>query len=183
MNGGSPQATPTPTTPTALIFNDPRMFGCLRWFQGPGDPPWWSNLPPQPHEPAFSRQYFLQCLQHHPRAPLKAFLLNQHRCPGIGNWMADEICFRARLHPAERLQNLPLPHRQELWRSTRKLARDALRVIGTDWSTPPPSWLFNHRWREGGTCPRDGSPLIRESVAGRTTAFCPVCQPPLPEIG
>lgn len=182
-SGFSSNATSTSTIPTALILNDPRMFGCLRWFQGPGDPPWWSDLPPQPHEPAFSRPYFLQCLQHHPRAPLKAFLLNQDRCPGIGNWMADEICFRVRLHPAERLQNLSLALRQELWRSTRKVARDALRVIGTDWSTPPPSWLFNHRWRKGGTCPRDGSPLIRDSVAGRTTAFCPLCQPPLPEIG
>lgn len=168
---------PTSSAPV-LVFTDPRMFGRLRWFSGPDPAPWWSDLPPQPMDRKFTRPYFLALLQSHPRTPLKAFLLNQDRCPGIGNWMADEICFRARLHPADRLQSLSPAQQRELWRRTRQVARDALRVIGTDWSPPPESWLFPHRWRDGGCCPRDGTALIRESIAGRTTAFCPVCQIP-----
>jgi formamidopyrimidine-DNA glycosylase len=41
---------------------------------------------------------------------------------------------------------------------------------------PPASWLFQHRWKPGGSCPRCQSGLARATIASRTTAWCPSCQ-------
>ena len=62
------------------------------------------------------------------------------------------------------------------WRETKQLCRDALRIIGTKYGRPPASWLFRHRWRRGGKCPRDGATLERAAIGGRTTAWCAECQ-------
>jgi formamidopyrimidine-DNA glycosylase len=40
----------------------------------------------------------------------------------------------------------------------------------------PKSWLFWHRWEDGGKCPRTKSPLVREEVGGRTTCWSPARQ-------
>jgi formamidopyrimidine-DNA glycosylase len=53
-----------------------------------------------------------------------------------------------------------------------------MRVIGTDWGDLSDAWLMNHRWRDGGICPRRGcrTGLVREDLRGRTTCWCPKCQ-------
>ena len=115
-------------------------------------------------------------LRRHGRAPIKAVLLAQEGFPGIGNWMADEILWRAALHPATPAGHLASAKVCELWRQVRFVSAGAMRIVAKDYSDPPPSWLFRHRWREGGRCPKDGSPLRRETIGGRTTAWCVRCQ-------
>ncbi|MDB3941321.1 hypothetical protein N9406_10165, partial [Verrucomicrobiales bacterium] len=97
---------------------------------------------------------------------------------GIGNWMADEICWRLQIPPATRSGELTDEQLDAVWKITRQVSRDALRVIGDDWKTPPNSWLFNHRWKDGGNCPRRGcgTGLERADLRGRTTCWCPQCQ-------
>jgi formamidopyrimidine-DNA glycosylase len=41
----------------------------------------------------------------------------------------------------------------------------------------PKQWLFHQRWLRRGRCPRDKSPLLKERIGGRTTAWCQICQP------
>lgn len=159
-----------------LIFRDPRMFGRVRWHAGPDTPPWWSQLPPEVLEDAFTAARLRAALRRHARAPLKAVLLRQEHFPGIGNWMADEILWRAALHPALPAGRVSDEETGRLWKTIRTVARDALRVIGTDWGTPPDSWLFNHRWTDGGRCPKTGAPLQRAAIGGRTTCWSPARQ-------
>jgi formamidopyrimidine-DNA glycosylase len=64
-----------------------------------------------------------------------------------------------------------------LRRATRFVSREAMRIIGHDYADPPRSWLIHQRWKPGGTCPRDGTALSRATIGGRTTAWCPRCQP------
>ncbi|RMD64185.1 MAG: hypothetical protein D6826_03110, partial [Alphaproteobacteria bacterium] len=40
----------------------------------------------------------------------------------------------------------------------------------------PDDYLLPHR-RKGGRCPRCGSAIATIRIGGRTTYFCPVCQP------
>jgi formamidopyrimidine-DNA glycosylase len=47
----------------------------------------------------------------------------------------------------------------------------------------PDSWLFNHRWENGGLCPKTGVPLVREEIGGRTTCWSPGRQSPAPSRG
>lgn len=163
---------------TRLVFTDPRMFGKLS-LDVTGDdtpPPWWEDLPPQVLDRRFTREYLEAFVRRFPRSPLKTLLLDQRGFPGIGNWMADEICWQLRIDPAARMGELPDSILPDLWKVTRKVSRDAIRVIGKDWKKPPSSWLFNHRWKDGGHCPRCSSELVRADLRGRTTCKCPQCQ-------
>jgi formamidopyrimidine-DNA glycosylase len=161
---------------TALVFSDSRKFGRVRYHPGPDVPEWWRGLPPQPQEKAFDRRRLNGILDRHPRRMLKPLLLDQAGFPGIGNWMADEILWRARIHPAATVEELGPSARKRLYGELKSVSRDALEVIGTDWSDPPESWLFPHRWKKGGTCPASGRPLRYETIGGRTTCFSPAIQ-------
>lgn len=166
--------------PLSLVFRDPRMFGRLGLdlVEADGPPRWWRELPPQPLDPGFTTAHLGRFAKRFPKTPLKTLLLDQRGFPGIGNWMADEICWQLRLHPATPAGALDDGHFAALRRTARRVCREALRVIGTDWGDMPDSWLMNHRWRDGGTCPRRDcrSGLLREDLRGRTTCWCPRCQ-------
>ena len=77
----------------------------------------------------------------------------QERFPGIGNWMADEILWRAKIAPSTRAAVLTPKQRLALRRATRFVSREALRIIGHDNSDPPASWLIHQRWKANGVCP------------------------------
>ncbi len=159
----------------ALVFSDPRQFGRLLFQKGAGDPGWWKNRPPDLLSKEFTKEALAAFLQRRKAAPIKAVLLMQEHFPGVGNWMADEILWRARLHPAT--PGGKVKDVAGLWKVIRSVCRDALKVIGTKWGDPPDDWLFNHRWRDGGTCPRCGVELTRCDIGGRTTCWCKHCQP------
>ncbi len=162
----------------ALIFRDPRKFGRIRFDQGSEPPVWWRELPSEILSPQFTKDRVASFLARHPKSVIKALLLDQSAFPGIGNWMADELLWRLRLHPATRCREIPRSVSDQLWKELRNLSSEALSIIGTDWSDPPESWLFLHRWKDGGICPRlrCKSPLLREDLRGRTTCWCPKCQ-------
>lgn len=160
----------------ALVFRDPRLFGRVRFHHGSGTPDWCSEAAPEISSSAFNARYVSEFLKRHQRAPIKAVLLLQTGFPGIGNWMADEILWRARLSPSMRSGELNPKQQAALRRATRFVSREALRIIGHDYTDPPNSWLIHHRWRLGGLCPRDRTALSRATIGGRTTAWCPRCQ-------
>lgn len=158
-----------------LVFADPRLFGRVLFGDGKADPAWWTDLPPDILSPAFTAKEVTAFLARRKGAPIKAILLMQERFPGIGNWMADEILWRAQIHPSRPGGKIADP--AALWKAVREVSRQAVRIIGVDWSDPPDFWLFNHRWKKGGSCPRCGSDLKHATIGGRTTCWCPRCQP------
>ncbi|MEM1222936.1 MAG: DNA-formamidopyrimidine glycosylase family protein [Verrucomicrobiota bacterium] len=162
-------------TGEALVFSDPRLFGKLLYHEGKS-PPWLENLSPEILSDEFTLGFMNTFLDRRARSPIKAVLLMQERFPGIGNWMADEILWRARIAPNTRSGMLDVAQRRELYKRIREVSGDAMRVIGTNWSRPPNSWLFNHRWKDGGFCPQTGEPLEREVIGGRTTCWSPSWQ-------
>jgi formamidopyrimidine-DNA glycosylase len=160
----------------SLVFNDPRQFGRVRFHTGKTLPPWRADLPASILSKGFTRSVMAQFLQRHARMPLKAVLLMQEGFPGVGNWMADEILWRARLHPARLASKTTSAEVGKLYRETRFVCREALRTVSANFDYPPAGWLFHRRWRSGGNCPRDGSPLKRAEIGGRTTCWCGGCQ-------
>lgn len=161
----------------ALVFSDARLFGRVRFDHGAGAPAWWETGAPEIHSREFTKPALRDFVRHHARAPIKAVLLLQTGFPGVGNWMADEILWRARIAPGTRAGKLTAIKLAALWRSTRFVARAALQTIGQDFSDPPKNWLLHERWKSGGKCPRDGTALRRATIGGRTTAWCAKCQP------
>lgn len=160
----------------ALVFNDPRQFGRIQFHKGKEAPSWWSELPPQPHETGFKRAFFENFFARRKKVPVKAALLMQEAFAGIGNWMADEILWRARILPQRRVESLCGKELGEVWKQTRWVAREAIKHVAPAHADLPKGWLFNERWSNRGVCPRDGSALKRAEVGGRTTAWCPKCQ-------
>lgn len=163
-------------TKRALIFRDPRLFGRVRFDHGKSAPEWWTVAGPEIHSRQFGPKFVADFLRRHGRAPIKAVVLLQAGFPGIGNWMADEILWRARIAPATRSGALDPTQQAALRRATRFVSREALRIIGHDYADPPKSWLIHQRSKAGGVCPRDGTPLSRATIGRRTTAWCPKCQ-------
>jgi formamidopyrimidine-DNA glycosylase len=157
----------------ALVFSDHRMFGRIQLHLGPQPPLWWSSIAPAIASDEFSVDAVAVFLRRRVRTPIKAVLLMQERFPGIGNWMADEILWRAAIHPRRLAGSLDEAEIRTLHRETRWVARRALEIIGDDFSDPPKSWLFLHRWEDGGRCPKTGAPLQREEIGGRTTCWSP----------
>ena len=103
-------------------------------------------------------------------APIKARLLDQGVIAGIGNLLADEILWRARLSPHRAAGELSVEELDLLRREMRGAVRSAIRLGGAHTGR-----LIGER-RDGGVCPRCGTPLARGVVGGRTTYWCPVCQ-------
>lgn len=160
----------------ALVLSDARQFGRVRFEQGKGAPDWWQGSAPEIHSGEFTKAAVRQFVRRHRRAPIKAVLLLQQGFPGVGNWMADEILWRARIAPRMKAGRLNGPRLAALWRSTRFVSRASLQTIGHDFADPPKTWLLHERWKPGGKCPRDGKTLRRATIGGRTTAWCARCQ-------
>jgi len=160
-----------------LVFTDPRTFGRVRFHRGKSAPPWWATLPPAVTSREFTLPKLRAILTRRARSPLKALLLMQQFFPGIGNWMADEILWQARLHPRIAAGLVDTGAQRILWRTLREVSRVALKTIGVDWSDPPDDWLIQQRWKKSGVCPRHRTALSHATIGGRTTAWCPRCQP------
>lgn len=163
----------------ALVFRDVRHFGRVRSHAGADEPAWWSALAPDLTSPAFTVAALTAFLLRRKNAPLKAVLLMQERFPGVGNWLADEILWRALLHPATHCGQITVEQTRTLWREIRRVCRESLRQIDKNWNYPA-SWLFRYRWKPGGKCPRCRAALDRATIGGRTTCWCPRCQPAPP---
>lgn len=104
------------------------------------------------------------------RAPIKARLLDQSAISGVGNLLADQALWQARLAPGRRTSTLSVDELDRLRRELRGAVRSAIRKGGAH------TGVFISRRRADGLCPRDGHPLERATVGGRTTYWCPACQ-------
>jgi formamidopyrimidine-DNA glycosylase len=99
-------------------------------------------------------------------APVKGRLMDQHLIAGIGNLLADEILWQARVYPARRGDAITRREAGRLFGATRDAVGAALRDGGVHTLA-----VIEHR-RPGGRCPRDGAPMTRGTVGGRTTWWC-----------
>jgi len=105
---------------------------------------------------------------------VKSILMNQQLIAGIGNIYADEILFRARMHPATEISHLGKKTVTKLFRATRCVLKKAI-AAKADANKMPRSWLLSHQGK-GGKCPRCGRKLRSAKIGGRTAWFCAHCQ-------
>jgi formamidopyrimidine-DNA glycosylase len=104
------------------------------------------------------------------RAPIKARLLDQRAISGIGNLLADQILWQARISPKRSTNDLSIEDLDRLRRELRAAVRSAIRKGGAHTGD-----FIQARSREG-VCPRDGHRLEHAKIGGRTTYWCPACQ-------
>jgi len=118
-------------------------------------------------------------------APLKAFLLDQRRLAGVGNIYADEVLFRARLHPLRKAGGVGPREAQRLHAAIIATLELAIEHEGSSVeSFVDPAGergsfqeILNVYQRTGAPCRVCGTPIKRVVISGRGTHFCPRCQP------
>ena len=113
------------------------------------------------------------------RRDVKSVLMDQTLIAGIGNIYADEILFQARLHPKTPVTSLDERQRAELFRQIKQVLKTAIECgAGAEqFLERLPDHFLLPRREKGGKCPRCGSPIATLKVAGRTSYYCPRCQP------
>ena len=160
----------------ALVFSDTRQLGRVRIHSGADQPEWWKSYPPQIETRGFDRAFFATFLRRHEKAPIKAVLLMQNGFAGIGNWMADEILWRAGVLPGKRTFRLTTDEREAIFKETKYVVQKALATTGNDFSDPPTKWLIHQKWKREGVCPKHRTVLRHGIIGGRSTVWCPKCQ-------
>jgi formamidopyrimidine-DNA glycosylase len=154
-----------------LAFDDQRKFGEIGLINNVDEFLRKRGIGPDAHDISFS--HFKSILQTHHGA-VKAILLNQKLIAGVGNLYADEILFRAKMHPATEARRLSHPDLARLFRATRDVLEKAI-ARKADADRMPKSWLLTHRGKQG-KCPRCDRKLKSARVGGRTSWFCAHCQ-------
>jgi formamidopyrimidine-DNA glycosylase len=104
------------------------------------------------------------------RAPVKAVLMDQSRIAGLGNLLTDEALYRAGIDPARVASSLDDAEQRALARAVSVTLRTLQRRGGSHTGDHMPARV------PGSACPRDGTPMLRRTVAGRTTYSCPLHQ-------
>ena len=108
------------------------------------------------------------------RGRLKPTLMDQSVIAGLGNLLTDEICWRAKLNPSRPVAGLGADELKRLHAATKRVLRTAVRhgcVPGL------PRWLTAVRDEPDPSCPRCGTRLAQGRIGGRTSRWCPRCQP------
>jgi formamidopyrimidine-DNA glycosylase len=108
------------------------------------------------------------------RGRVKTALTDQSVVAGLGNLLADEILWRARLRPDRPLPELSRADLDRLYTEMRRTLRSA---VGAGCVPPRGTWLTGHRDETAALCPRCATRLRRARLAGRGTVWCPQCQP------
>lgn len=119
------------------------------------------------------------------RAPIKVVLLDQRVASGLGNIYADEALHRARVHPLAPAATLDRRALRRLFDTARAVLRLAIKHGGTtylnfvDFHGQPGNFRRKLRvyQRTGEPCTTCGTPITRAVVGGRSSHFCPRCQP------
>jgi formamidopyrimidine-DNA glycosylase len=154
-----------------LAFDDQRQFGQIELLGDVGEFLKEHALGPDAFK--LDLQEFRKILGKR-RGAVKSVLLNQRIIAGIGNIYADEILFRARMHPATEVSRRGDKALTKLFRATHYVLRKAI-AAKADANQMPGSWLLQRRGR-GGKCSRCGRKLRSARISGRTAWFCPQCQ-------
>jgi formamidopyrimidine-DNA glycosylase len=166
-----------------LRYTDPRRFGRMLLAQESGLADLKGHLGEEPLE--IGAEEFCKFFKSR-RARVKALLLDQSVLRGIGNIYADESLFRARLHPARIAESLTKQQLLSLHAAVREVLAEAIRFRGSsisdyvDADGKRGEFHLKHRvyQRDGQPCLRCKVKIRRLIVAGRSSHFCPRCQPP-----
>ena len=158
-----------------VAFTDPRRFGRLRLRKDPLREPPISDLGPDPFVEQINLGEVAKSLMRR-RAPIKSVLLDQRFLAGVGNWIADEACFQAKLNPHRLGVDLDEKEAKSLVRRTISVVQKACSV-DAEKDRFPRTWLFHNRWgRVKGARTTKGELIQFDDIGGRTTAWVPVRQ-------
>jgi formamidopyrimidine-DNA glycosylase len=167
-----------------LVYQDVRRFGQVLLYPPGVTPPALEQVGLEPWSRRLTPEWLAQKTAKLKR-PIKNFLLDGRIIAGIGNIYASEALFETRIHPQTPVGRLSLQTWEGLIKAIRRILRRAIQAGGTTIANfadcEGHSGLFAVQLkvygRAGEPCPVCQSPIERLVMAGRSTFFCPKCQP------
>ncbi|KAL1565023.1 Formamidopyrimidine-DNA glycosylase, variant 2 [Salvia divinorum] len=155
-------------------FTDKRRFAKVRLLDNPVSVPPISDLGPDALIEPMTEDELSNSLTKK-NIGIKALLLDQSFISGIGNWMADEVLYQARIHPQQTASSLSKESCATLLKCINEVTEKALEV-GADSSQFPDDWIFHSREKKPGKAFVDGKKIDFIKAGGRTTAYVPELQ-------
>ncbi len=168
---------------TCLRLRDPRRFGAVLWSRQPLRHKLLRSLGPEPFDLEFDGAY-LRSRARGRRAAVKAFLMDSRVVVGVGNIYASEALHAAGIHPRRPAGRVSQARYEALCEAVREVLSQAIGFGGTtlrDFASPDgePGY-FRHALavygRAGEPCLHCGHTLRQETIAQRSSFFCPLCQ-------
>jgi len=170
-----------------LVFHDTRRFGRI-WLLKTDQLPQLAGLAglgPEPLDHDLTGKQLRDRLKRRARTSLKAALLDQTVIAGLGNIYVDETLFLARISPNRAAGSISLTEIERLLGCMREVLTRAVHARGTsvkdyvDALNVRGSFQYQLQvyGRGGQPCTNCGAPLNKIVLAGRTTVYCPHCQP------
>ena len=142
------------------------------------------DMRPTPVEPGFTLEYFsalLDELAQGEKRTAKGLLTQDQLIPGLGNSIAQDILFRAKLHPKHPIQDLDKAQRRLLHRTILKTVNEVIEKGGRNDEYD----LYGHaggyqrildKNAAGRPCPKCGRKIEKIQYLGSACYFCPSCQ-------
>jgi formamidopyrimidine-DNA glycosylase len=170
-----------------ITYYDPRRFGFMGLVNTAllGRHPWFAGMGPEPLSDAFDPGVLKAAFADRRQGP-KTLLLDQRIVAGLGNIYVCEALHQARISPFKPAGRITGPRLNLLVAAIKDVLARAIEAGGSSLrdfaSADGALGYFQHRFRvydrEGRPCPNDGCKgvIARETQAGRSTFFCPVCQ-------
>lgn len=160
-----------------LAFVCPRKFGRIDWTESSEAFRKAKKLSTDARQMTYEE--FYQNLYRR-KAPIKSVLLDQKACAGVGNWIADEMLFQARIHPEERAHQLSDNQLEKLFEVMKSILELAISKEA-DYDLYPPIFMIHRRgWTAipPDPCERTDCELetLHFKVGGRATYICAQCQ-------
>ncbi|VFQ83533.1 unnamed protein product [Cuscuta campestris] len=130
-----------------LSFTDKRRFARVRLLENPVAVPPISELGPDALLEPLTVDEFHQALSKK-KIGIKALLLDQSFISGIGNWIADEVLYQARIHPMQITSSMSRESCELLLKCINEVIEKAVEVEA-DSERFPSNWIYHSREKKG----------------------------------
>lgn len=158
-----------------LVMTNKRRLGRIRLREDPENEPPISKLGFDPLIDLPSPADFVGGARSR-GAAVKAVLLDQSFAAGVGNWIADEVLYQARIDPRKLASELTAEEARRMRTCLKRIIEKAVSV-DADKKRFPRAWLFHRRWgKNSEAVTAKGQKIEHIEIAGRTTAWVPEVQ-------
>jgi len=160
---------------STLYYENMRLFGKVALFHTTdfSEIPDIAKLGPEPLDRSFTFKKFKDILDKR-STTIHQVLMEQELIAGIGNIFSDEITYQAGVRPDRKVSSLSDKELRKLFDKMKWVLKRAIE-LDADLDGHPKQFIIPNRGPKG-TCPRSDTPLVKKTLGGRSSYYCPDCQ-------
>lgn len=160
---------------SCLHFIDIRLFGRVALYRTSDESTIKpiTRLGPEPLSRPFTFKKFETIVRGH-RTTIHQLLMDQGLIAGIGNIYSDETTYQAGVRPDRSTSSLSGDEVRRLYDKMKWVLRRAIE-LDAELDDHADVFLIPNRGRDG-RCPKTHDKLVKKTIGGRSSYYCPVCQ-------